>query len=73
MGDETLLIDTGLEEAKYVKEILTKKQIENDTKHKGVHKFFVSDKTANFCKVANVLLGEDISNKCEFVDIFKVI
>ena len=73
MGEETLLIDTGLEEAKYVKEILAKKQIENDTKHKGVHKFFVSDKTANFCKVANVLLGEDISNKCEFVDIFKVI
>ncbi len=73
VGKETLLVDTGLEEARYVKDILTEKDIQNDVNHKGIHKFFVSDKTANFCKVANVLLGEDISDKCEFVDIFKVI
>lgn len=72
-GDKITLIDTGLEEARYVKEILEKENIQNDDEHIGEARYFVSDKTQNFCTVANVLLGEDINDKCEFVDIFKVI
>lgn len=73
VGDSVTLIDSGLEEARYVKSVLEEKNIANEDSHKGVQRFFVSDKTQNFCTVANVLLGEDIEDKCEFVDIFKVI
>lgn len=72
-GENVTLIDTGLEESRYVESILNEKNIKNDENHQGVHRFFVSDKTQNFCDVANTLLGEDIDDKCEFVDIFKVI
>lgn len=73
VGDSVTLIDSGLEEARYVKEVLEEKNIANKENHIGNQRFFVSDKTQNFCTVANILLGEDIGNKCEFVDIFKVI
>lgn len=72
-GEDVTLIDTGLEEARYVEEVLTKNDMLNSAEHKGEQKFFVSDKAQNFCNVANTLLGEDINGKCEFVDIFKVI
>ncbi len=72
-GDGVTLIDSGLEEARYVGEVLREKGMQNDAAHHGTQRFFVSDKTQNFVDVARVLLGEDISDKCEFVDIFKVI
>lgn len=72
-GDSVTLIDTGLEEARYVKKILEENDMKNDEANIASHKYFVSDKPQNFCDVANTLLGEDIGNKCEFVDIFKVI
>lgn len=72
-GDDVTLIDTGLEEARYVESVLSQNDMLNDANHKGVQKFFVSDKAQNFCNVANTLLGEDIDDRCEFVDIFKVI
>lgn len=72
-GEDITLIDTGLEEAKFVKSVLEEKDMKNSAAHKGEQRFFVSDKTQNFCKVANILLGEDIAGRCEFVDIFKVI
>ena len=68
-----VLIDTGLEEAKYVKEALEKENIANGDNHIGQARYFVSDKTQNFCTVANILLGEEIDDNCEFIDIFKVI
>lgn len=72
-GENITLIDTGLEEAKYVKEVLEKEDIANDDNHIGRARYFVSDKTQNFCTVANILLGEEIDSNCEFIDIFKVI
>lgn len=72
-GENITLIDTGLEEAKYVKEVLEKEDISNDDNHIGQARYFVSDKTQNFCTVANILLGEEIDDNCEFIDIFKVI
>ncbi len=72
-GNGVTLIDTGLEEAKYVKQVLEEKDMLNSKEHKGEQSYFVSDKTQNFCDVAHALLGEDISSKCSFVDIFKVI
>ena len=72
-GEDVQLIDTGFEEALYVKEVLENNGIENSNNHIGTQRFFVSDKTQNFCEVANILLGEDIESKCKFVDIFKFI
>ena len=72
-GDDVTLIDSGLEEAKYVKEVLENNGLANDISHKGEHRFFVSDKPQNFFTAANTLLGEDISDRCEFVDIFRYI
>lgn len=72
-GESVTLIDTGLEEAKYVEKTLSKNNMANDFSHIGKEKFFVSDKTQNFCTAANALLGEDISEKCSFVDILKYI
>ncbi|MBR3149087.1 MAG: glutamate racemase [Eubacterium sp.] len=72
-GNGVTLIDSGLAEAQYVKNVLEEKDMQNDLNHAGVQRFFVSDKTQNFCDVANILLSEDISDSCEFVDIFKVI
>ena len=72
-GESVTLIDTGLEEAKYVEKTLSKNNMANDFSHIGKEKFFVSDKTQNFCTAANALLGEDISKKCSFVDILKYI
>lgn len=72
-GDSVTLIDSGLEEARYVKSVLESNNISNDSSHIGEQQYFVSDKTQNFCTVANILLGEDIDDKCKFVDISKVI
>lgn len=72
-GEDVTLIDTGLEEARYVEAVLNDKNMRNDESHKGEQKYYVSDKAQNFCTVANTLLGEDIDDKCQFIDIFKVI
>lgn len=72
-GGNVTLIDTGLEEARFVKSVLEQKDMKNSDSHIGSERFFVSDKTQNFCTVANILLGEDITGRCEFIDIFKVI
>ncbi|MBE6740735.1 MAG: glutamate racemase [Ruminococcaceae bacterium] len=72
-GGYVKLIDTGYEEAMYVKDVLRKNNLENESTHIGSRKYYVSDKTQNFCSVANILLGEDIESKCEFIDIFKYI
>lgn len=72
-GDNVTLIDTGLEEARYVKSVLEEKDMCNSPEHTSIQKFYVSDKAQNFCNVANALLGESIDDRCEFIDIFKVI
>ncbi len=72
-GENITLVDTGYEEAKYVQSVLESNGMSNDKNHIGVQKYFVSDKTQNFCETASTLLGENIADKCEFVDIFKFI
>lgn len=72
-GEGVTLVDTGLEEARYVQQVMEEKDICNSADHIGTQRYFVSDKTQNFCDAASVLLGEKIDGKCEFVDIFKVI
>ncbi|MBQ9227238.1 MAG: glutamate racemase [Eubacterium sp.] len=70
-GENVTLIDSGLEEAKHVKAVLEAQGLTNRADHVGTHRYFVSDKTQNFSVAAGALLGEDISDRCEFVDIMK--
>ena len=72
-GEGVKLIDSGLEDAKYIKEFLDKNDMRNDSEHKGEAKYFVSDRPQNFSSAAATLLGENIDNECSFIDIFKYI
>lgn len=72
-GDKVTLIDSGLEEAKHVKAVLEAASLTNSADHVGTQRFFVSDKPQNFSVAASTLLGEDISDRCEFIDILKYI
>lgn len=68
-GDNVTLIDTGYEAVMKAKEILEDNSLANDALHKGTAKYYISDKTQNFSEIANTLLGVDISDSTEFVDI----
>lgn len=70
-GEGVTLIDSGLEEARYVKEVLAQQGLQNAPDHIGTQQYYVSDKPQNFTEAANTLLGEDIGDKCKFIDIFK--
>ena len=73
LGDEVTLINMGVSTAEAVKELLTSADALNDDSNTPCHKFYVSDKTASFKKVANVLLGNnDKEFNVEQVDIEKV-
>lgn len=73
VGEKVTLIDSGYEEAKYVKEFLEKEDMQNEKEHIGKARYFVSDRPQNFTLAANTLLGEKIDADCKFVDIFKFI
>ncbi len=70
-GDGVTLIDSGLEEAKYIRDYLSENGMLNGESHIGKARYFVSDRPQNFSSAAETLLGENIENECEFVDIFK--
>ena len=72
-GEGVRLIDSGLEEAKYIKEYLDNNGMRNDLGHIGKAKYFVSDRPQNFSSAASTILGENIDGECSFIDIFKYI
>ncbi|HCH28567.1 MAG TPA: glutamate racemase [Ruminococcaceae bacterium] len=61
LGEGVTLINMGTASAAAVKRMLTEKHMLNPTG--GSHRFFVSDKGAEFQKTASVLLGEDINKE----------
>lgn len=69
MGNETQLINPGESVAAAVKEYLNKHNELNDSNETGVHKFFVSDHTASFSKTASILMGYDIKDCVECIDL----
>lgn len=70
-GDGVQLIDTGYEAVMRAKAILAEKDLMNEAGHKGVSKYYISDRTQNFSDIANTLLGTDISDQANFIDINK--
>ena len=72
LGDKVTLINMGVSTALAVKDMLQKSNGLRDEQNTG-NKFYVSDKTASFQKVANILLGDyDKDFNVEQVDIEKV-
>ena len=72
LGDKVTLINMGVSTAEAVKEMLEKSNGLRDGQNTE-NKFYVSDKTASFQKVANILLGDyDKDFNVEQVDIEKV-
>ncbi len=65
----TILIDTGLEAVREVKNILQQNGMENTIEHTGEIKYYISDRTQNFCQISKTLLGIDVSNDVIFTEI----
>ena len=72
MGDGVTLINAGVSTAKAVKEDLICLDMLNDSEKKHEREIYVSDKTSSFSKVAKILLGEEIEQRVEQVDITKI-
>ena len=70
MGEKVTLINMGNSTALAVKEELTKLNMLNEDTITGKKEFYVSDLTASFGKISNILLGEKIEN-VNLVDISK--
>ncbi|MCD7722926.1 MAG: glutamate racemase [Clostridiales bacterium] len=68
-GAGVSLIDTGREAVLEVKEILRRQKMENSAGHSGKIRYYISDKTQNFCMIAKTLLGVDISENVTFREI----
>lgn len=73
VGDKVKLIDMGVSTAKAVKRELEERGLLNNSGNPSDRKLFVSDKTAAFKTVANILLGDSIDDKdVSLVDISKI-
>jgi len=62
IGENVKLIDSGVETAKVVKDILQENDLLNGSKLKPDYKFFVSDLPQQFKKVGEMFLGHEIEN-----------
>ncbi|OGL41527.1 MAG: glutamate racemase [Candidatus Schekmanbacteria bacterium RIFCSPHIGHO2_02_FULL_38_11] len=62
MGKSVNLIDSSIETAKVVKDILKKNTLENKVATKPYHRFFVTDTSSHFLKTAKLFLGKEIEH-----------
>lgn len=69
VGETIVLIDTGEECARYIRDFLVQKQLQNDPSTRGTCRFYVSDREQNFSDKAGIFLGSDITADVEKIDI----
>ncbi len=62
MGDGVTLINTGKQAALAAADYLKENDMLTDSRSDGTRRFFVSDRTEGFSKVASILLGSDIGD-----------
>lgn len=60
-GNSVNLINSGLETAKFVKDYILDKKLNNNCESDGHAKFYVSGNTKTFSETAEIFLGTDIS------------
>ena len=68
MGPEVALVDVGEECARTVAEDLSRQGLRAERTGPGSHRFYVSDSTGAFGRLATIFLGEDATG-AEQVDI----
>ena len=61
-GPDVTLINAGAETARYIKEYLAKNDLCADTKCESQYKYYVSDSVDNFSCMADLFLGEHITD-----------
>lgn len=71
VGEEVMLINMGYSTAQAVAEELKALGICCDDNNPAKKVFYVSDLTSSFSKIAKILLGDEIGNKVNLVDITK--
>lgn len=69
MGPETALVDVGGQCAAWVADQLTARGLRSGKDGPGEHRYFVSDSTGGFGRLASIFLGEDVSAGVEQIDI----
>lgn len=69
MGADTVLIHPGEWAAMAVRAQLAQADALNEEKNAGTHTFFVSDRTASFSATASILLGYDIKDCVQYIDL----
>ena len=68
-GPDVRCIDSGGATARHVAELLTQQDALNGRAGGGCCRYFVSDSTDGFARLAAVFLGEDVSGQVEQIDI----
>ncbi len=71
MGDGVTLVDAGREAAIGCLDALREKKLLCSPEQKPEHRFFVSDETQSFHRVADLFLGQSIQGRVERIDIEK--
>ncbi len=69
MGANVVLVNPGEQTAKAAKKYIEENSLETSNKENGKRKYFVSDRTDSFLKTASILLGSQISESVDRVDI----
>jgi glutamate racemase len=69
MGEDVTLISPGKEAAKYVRALLTNKQLLNTGDQQGSCHYYVSDEVDTFSENASIFLQDDIHGKVEKIQI----
>lgn len=69
MGDTVSLIDCGQEAARYANELLTQKDMTNNTKRIPSCEYYISDTVEEFAQSAGAILREPIEGHVEKIDI----
>lgn len=62
MGEDIKVVDSAVETALAVKDMLSKKNILNTQQKKPIYQFFVTDDPKNFSKVGSLLLNREIKH-----------
>jgi glutamate racemase len=62
IGDNITLIDSGIETAKQVRNVLTEMNLLNSSHHRANRKYFVSDLPHKFKEIGEMFLGEKIES-----------
>lgn len=69
VGEDIVLIDTGEECARHVRDFLLAEGLQTDRQERGKCHFFVSDREQNFTDKAGIFLGSDITPDVEKIEI----